>query len=234
LRLVKALIAVGADSPAYIADACTRAKLIYKDEPLLPGAKAALAACVSPDKSAARLVAEIDSLRRARLLASRRDVGDPVKTLSLETEQHEPKDLEVRDPARVTVLAFFSTWCPHCNKELPRLNAFAASLPKDPELKDRVRVVGVRTAVEREVEPYEAFIGRHKPVFPILTDPTLSLSFGAFCKSQGLKPALPTIAVVDPSGLVRYLLVAGDYQDTAQDLRWAVHSLLDQPGSDKP
>jgi thiol-disulfide isomerase/thioredoxin len=234
LRLTQALTAVGADNPAFLTEACGRAKLLYKDQPLLPGAKASLTACVAPGKTPDRLIAEIDSIRRARLLASRRETGEAVKPLGLENNAREPADLDLKDPTRVTVVAFFSTWCPHCNKELPRVNQFATAVAEDAALKDRVRVVGVRTSVEREAEPYEEFLARHQPVFPIYTDPTLSLAFGSFCKSQGLKPALPTIAVVDTTGIVRFLLVAGDYQDTAQDLGWAVHSLLDQPGSDKP
>ena len=234
LRLVRALIAAGADNPALVADACARAKPLYRDQPLLPGVRKALEACLTTAHNADAIVAEIDARRRARVLASRRTTGDAVKPLSLEDDAHTPIDIDLRDAAKVTVLVFFSTWCPHCNKELPRLNQFIAALAEDSRLKDRVRVIGVRTAVEREIEPYTEFLARHKPAFPIWIDATLSLAFGGFCKSQGLKPALPAIAVIDTVGVVRYLLVAGDYQDTAQDLTWAVQSLLDEPGLGNP
>ena len=172
--------------------------------------------------------------RRRDLLKTRRDGGEPVKSLSLEDPNQENGELNLKDETRITVAVFFSTWCPHCNKELPRVNDFVAAVAADAVLKDRVRVVAIRTAVERETELYEVFLARIKPQFPIWTDPALSLAFGVFCKSLGLKPALPTVAVVDTRGIVRYVLGAGDYQDTASELAWAVQSLLDQPTSDKP
>jgi hypothetical protein len=54
----------------------------------------------------------------------------------------------------------------------------------------------------------------------------MSLSFARFAKAAGITPGLPTLAVLDRGGVLRYLLEPGDYRDTAQELRWAVESLL--------
>lgn len=229
LRLVTALIATGS-----AADACPRARRLYAEHPLLPGARASLSACAKSGQSVDTVIAEIDTGRKARLLAGRRDGGEPAKALALETDAREVVDLELKDPDRLTVAVFFSTWCPHCNKELPRINQLVATVGRDARLNGKVRILGVRTSIEREAEPYEAFIARLQPAFPIWTDPTMSLAFASFCKHQGLKPALPTVAVVDTQGLVRYVLGSGDYQNSAQELFWALQSLLDQQASNKP
>jgi thiol-disulfide isomerase/thioredoxin len=233
LRLIRALMTTGTDKPAALADACARSKALYREHPLLPGIQQALGACSRDGQTVLSVVAEIDETRRQRLLSTRRNGGEATRPLSVEDAVHEPTDLELKDPAKVTVVAFFSTWCPHCNKELPRLNEFALLL-ESPALKDRVRLLGIRTSVEREIGPWEDFVARLKPAFPIWTDPTLSLAFAGFCKTQGLKPSLPTVAVVDTAGVVRFVLGAGDYQHTAQELTWAVQALLDQPTADKP
>ena len=80
-----------------------------------------------------------------------RDGGEPMNVFrdpaTIESPELGPQDLELKDPARLTVVAFFSSWCPHCNKEMPRLNDFVRRIGADPALKERVRLLGVRTAV---------------------------------------------------------------------------------------
>jgi len=127
---------------------------------------------------------------------------------------------------------FFATWCPHCRAELPRVNAFFRAVEGQPRLKGKVRVIGIRTAVEKETEPYDAFVARFAPAFPVWVDPVMALALGKFAKSQGLGPSVPVLAVIDTAGYVRYVLEAGDYRDTAKELLWAVEDLL--PPGPKP
>ena len=47
-----------------------------------------------------------------------------------------------------------------------------------------MRVLGVRTAVERETIPYEQFLAEYKPNFPIFSDATS----GAYPTTRSARP----------------------------------------------
>jgi thiol-disulfide isomerase/thioredoxin len=206
--------------------ACTTAKKLYRDHPLMPGVKKALQACRPGSGEVADLMATIRDKQKAALLAGRRTGNEPAPTLSLEGDNFQTVEVNPVAANTVTVLVFFSTWCPHCAAELPRINGFVTAAQALPNLRDRVRVIGVRTAVEKERIPYEQFIAGIKPQFPIYTDATFSLVFGQFVRTQEIRPELPTLAVLDSQGVVRFLIPSGDYRDTGQELMWAVEALL--------
>jgi thiol-disulfide isomerase/thioredoxin len=146
--------------------------------------------------------------------------------LSLESDGFQTVEVEPAISSKVSVWVFFSTWCPHCAAELPRVNAFLRALEARADLRDRVRVIGIRTAVEKERIPYAQFLAQVRPQFPIYSDSTMSLVFGQFCRTQNIPPELPTLAVLDSQGVVRFLLGSGPYRDTSQELIWAVETLL--------
>ncbi|MBI3179810.1 MAG: hypothetical protein HYZ27_09120, partial [Deltaproteobacteria bacterium] len=114
LRLVRALVAL--QRPA---EACAPAKLVYAHHPLMPKAREALAPC----GDVAAVAAAVEADERQRLLASERR-GEPAPALELEDEATHPVTLELRAPRQVTAVVFFSTWCPHCASELPRVERF--------------------------------------------------------------------------------------------------------------
>ena len=87
-------------------------------------------------------------------------------------------------------------------------------------------MLGVRTAVERETEPYDHFTQQFALNFPIYTDSTMSMAFAHFAKTVGIPTGLPTTAVRDEHGLVRFFLEPGDFRDTRQELGWAVDAVL--------
>ncbi len=218
LRLARALAATGEKTAA-----CFSVRDVYLAQPLAPGVKQALSLC---DGKANELEAELQKEAKEKLLQKSLSPPLPVPTLSLEDDTLNTVDLDLKDGGKITVLAFFATWCPHCQKEMPRLVSFARELSAA-NLSGRVRVIGVRTAVEKESEPYEDFKQRAGINFLVLTDATMSLTFAKFAKAVGISPGLPTIAVVDAHGALRFLLEPGDYKDTKQELLWAVRSLLD-------
>ena len=86
-------------------------------------------------------------------------------------------------------------------------------------------MIGIRTAIEREQEPYSAFQKRFNLNFPIYTDPAMSLVFQKFMQTNGKKPALPTLAVVDAKGSVRYFIENGEHRKLEEELLWALESL---------
>ncbi len=202
--------------------ACETAKGLFTAHPLLPGVKKALQSCVQGDGDVVPVMQKIREVQKAQVLATRIASGPKVPTLNLETADMKEAEIVLNEKGKVTVAVFFATWCPHCRKEMPRINAFVNSIQKNSSLKDKVRVLGVRTAIEKESQAYGDFVKEFKPNFPIWVDPVMSLSFSKFAKSQNISAGIPTIAVIDEGGIVRFMIPAGDYRDTSRELLWAV------------
>jgi len=205
-------------------EACPIAQHIFLALPLLPGAKQALSACVANGAEPETAVKPMYALQREELLSTMRTDNIVPEPLSVDSPANTPVELLLGEIGHVTVAMFFSTWCPHCQAELPRVNTFFRLAAE--RWHERVRVIGIRTSIERETEPYEAFVARLHPSFPVFTDATMSIGFSGFCRALGLRAALPMIAVLDDKGMVRFVLGAGDYKDTARELEWAVEALL--------
>lgn len=224
LRLAEAMEAAGRHT-----ESCASAKAVFRAAPTLPGTREALRSCAG-DGNVEPIVTRIEREQRQELLSSRRDGGTPASDLSLEGPGFVSVEVPLGEPGKVTVVVFFSTWCPHCKRELPKINAFARTVRATAELRNRVRIIGVRTAVERERQPYEEFLAELDPQFEIWFDATMSLQFGRFAKEHGIATSLPCVAVADENGVVRYLFGSGEYRDVPQELTWAVESLLGNEG----
>ena len=207
-------------------EACAAAKEIYEAYPLLPGAVAMLTSCQRAGQPLAEVVADLNRAQRARLLSSKRQDALPAPILEVVDSRGEATQLKLGRRGMVTIFVVFATWCRHCRRELPHLVALVETIDREPDLKDRVRVVGLRTAIERETEPYPAFVAAIRPNFPIKTDATMSLAFARFARTYGIETALPTIAVLDDAGVARYVVSYRAHRDLAQDLRWAVADVL--------
>lgn len=206
--------------------ACEVATSLLFHHPRLPAVESLLKQCGDP----AQVKQQTYQALHQRLLQRERTTGDPVPVLPLETHNAEPLDLVLADPHRVTVAVFFATWCPHCRAEMPAIVQFAQQVASGPWAQ-KVRVVGIRTAVEKESEPYATFEQTFAPTFPVYTDPVMALAFSKFAKSQDLSPSIPVVAVIDQHARVRHILESGDYRDTAQELIWAVQHVLNNPGT---
>ncbi len=93
-------------------------------------------------------------------------VGTPAPTISGYSFDGTPV---VVDPSKGPVmLVFLAHWCPHCNREIPELNAWRDSgeVPAD------LQVVAVTTAVEptRDNYPPSAWIEEMDWTWPVLAD----------------------------------------------------------------
>ena len=224
LRLSQAYVLVG-----QAAAGCKHAERLYAEHSLIPGLTDALQACVTPTHPLTTVMADLKEAARTTLLHHSLAASPPVEALNVETAEGQPREVPLHEAGKVTVAVFFATWCPHCRAELPRVKAFVDWAAKHPEWQDKVRVLGVRTAVEKESETYDAFKAAISPNFPIFTDATLSLAFSHFARATGVPAALPTTAVLDEHGVVRFFLEPGDFRDTQAELTWAVESLLPRP-----
>ena len=83
----------------------------------------------------------------------------------------------------------------------------------------------IRTAIGREYQTLESFKEQYKIPFPILTDE--GLVFDYFAEEQGIRPAYPTLGVVDKDGEMVYFPTHGQYNDPVQELFWLVESLVE-------
>lgn len=227
LRLTQALQQDGQSELA-----CGRARALMEVHPRLPGAHATLSACFSSMSSASdralavtQLNQELREAARKTFLASGETSG-PMRPLKLRSLRGGASEVAPGVANKVTVVVFFATWCPHCRMELPRIRQFVASLSR--EQRDRVRVLGIRTAFERESEPWAAFARRHRFNFDVWLDGTMSSSFSEFAHMAGLASTLPTTAVLDSQGRVRFQISPGDWGDPCEELNWALQQLEEE------
>ncbi len=212
-RLAKAAQATGRKDVA-----CRVAKDLFVVHPMLPNLSEVISSCDNADQ-------QVEALRQQTkqvLLRSRHTGGPKVSSVTVRDAQEQVHKLSLWDRKKVTVAMFFATWCPHCRSELPRINAYVAGLGKQAK---GVHVLGIRTAIDKETQTYDQFMKEAAPTFPIFSDQANSSNFAAFAKEQNLPMALPCVAVIDRTGVVRYLLEPGDWRDTERELAWAVESL---------
>jgi thiol-disulfide isomerase/thioredoxin len=62
-----------------------------------------------------------------------------------------------------------NTYCVSCKKNIPTLNEIYQRIQKDPELKGKVRVMGI--AVGNNIKEVESLKNKYKVLYPLLTDP---------------------------------------------------------------
>ena len=219
-RLAAALVATGKADIG-----CQKALLLHRAAPLLSETKQVVDQCAKADKSfnAKRAAQEAED---RKMLGDLKETGKKVPTIDVDNAQLVPVKLDAADPKQITVLMFFATWCPHCQAELPKVSAFADSIAANPKLRGKVRVIGVRTSVEREVETIEAFRARIPMTFPVYTDAAMSIGYSTVVQETGIPSGFPTLLVLDQQGRIRYQMPSGEYRDTTRELEWAVSSLL--------
>ncbi len=194
--------------------------LLLTHHPRIPDGEATLLGVVGP-QAAAALKAQVTARAKERFLATEVEVAGPFAAASLRDEKGGEVQLHVADPNAVTVLVYFATWCPHCQAELPQLRAFLAQAAQDPTAPP-VRVVAVRTAVEKENAAAQRFWAGFAPNFAVYVDGDMSQAFAAFARTTGRPTMLPTTAVSDRPGTPRYFFEPGRYRDVRAELSWAV------------
>jgi thiol-disulfide isomerase/thioredoxin len=96
---------------------------------------------------------------------------------------------------RPAVLMVWASWCPHCQAELPVLDAVATDFPD-------VRVATVVTAVgERPGPSPQQFVDRARVDLPVAVDD----SAGTLARGLGVQ-ALPTVQLVGADGRVLHTI----------------------------
>jgi thiol-disulfide isomerase/thioredoxin len=216
LRLARAE-AAGGDPAA----SCQAAKMLLEHHPLIPGGSEALQICVQQGQSLKELQAELDSAAQRRLSQAEVSVHGAPAALSLLTPAGRPVTVPLASPHQATVLVFFATWCPHCQAELPHLRRFINAIKQSDTLREKVRVVAVRTAQAKETPAARKFWRSFAADFETYADADMSQAFAAFARATGRPTMLPTTAVLDGQGTVRFFIEPGLYRDIQSELIWA-------------
>ena len=199
---------------------CNQIEQLYIDAPRWPNLDDIMSTC----GDVAEIKERLQESRKKSIVEA--NVADPkvVSPMELMDESGKRRKIDLAEGDKVHVLVFFATWCPHCQQEMPNLVAFYEQL-QESDLKDVVELMPIRTAIGREYQTLESFKEQYKIPFPILTDE--GLVFDYFAEEQGIRPAYPTLGVVDKDGEMVYFPTHGQYNDPVQELFWLVESLVE-------
>jgi thiol-disulfide isomerase/thioredoxin len=117
---------------------------------------------------------------------------------------------------KVVVLEFWATWCGPCNLSIPHLNGWQEKYgPKG------LRVVAISAEDRETLAP---FVKERKIKYAVGSDPDAKVSSAYFV------PAIPTIVVIDATGIVRY---AGVGIGATLDQAEVVFKKLLEPGKQR-
>ena len=93
------------------------------------------------------------------------------------------------------VLDFFTTWCPNCRRDMPRLSKMYQ------EYKDQVEVIGIN--LQENQNKVSKYISSTNIVFPIVLDP-----FGQTARNYGVRYTNTHVLIGKDGNIVR--VISGD------------------------
>ena len=197
---------------------CAQLEEIYLEAPKWPNLESMLQGCGDTKK----ITKKLDSKRKNTLLSSKLEAPKKASPMNLKDETGGDKSIDLSTTGKKTVIVFFATWCPHCQKEMPRLVEFYNTLQVSPN-KNKIDLLAIRASTARETQSFADFKKQYGIPFPIMTDE--GIAFESFANEQGVSPGFPMLAVANAKGEVVYFLSHGDYNDTSKELFWLLESL---------
>ncbi|WP_088549504.1 TlpA family protein disulfide reductase [Paenibacillus aquistagni] len=76
------------------------------------------------------------------------------------------REVQIQYADKPTVLLMFTSWCPYCNEDAPKIVAL------EEKYRDRLQVYGVNLLYQDEVSELESYVDRHQSTYPVLMDET--------------------------------------------------------------
>jgi thiol-disulfide isomerase/thioredoxin len=136
-----------------------------------------------------------------------RAVGMTIPTVT--GQDFDGKPITIGPGGTAQIIMFVAHWCPHCQREVPKIAAHLAESP----MPDDVKLVTVSTSVEVGADNYppEAWLEREKWPAPVLADDAQDTAARAF----GLR-SFPYFVVVDAKGKVVFR-ASGELETDAFD-----------------
>jgi thiol-disulfide isomerase/thioredoxin len=110
---------------------------------------------------------------------------------NIELKELRTSDLtQIKFSEKPTVLVFFTSWCPYCNEDAPKM----VSLYE--KYKDKVNIYGINPTYRDDLSEVEQYVKKYNIEYPVLLDET-----GALYKHYG-EPGFPTLYFIDSEGEV--------------------------------
>jgi len=127
-----------------------------------------------------------------------------------------------RFSGKVTVMAFFASWCGDCKKELP----YFQKLFDKYNGKGDVEFVGVRTWRARENENIDSFVRRYGLKFLILSDtPTDSALYSKVAKLYKIN-WVPTTFIINKNGEYKQVSAIEDHSRYIEEMSKLIDALM--------
>lgn len=91
----------------------------------------------------------------------------------------------------------FNNTCPHCMAQAPVMNALFAKVEADPQLKDKLKIIG--TGQGNDAAQMKMWAAFHKVPFPLVPDPD-----STFGKAMNFTP-YPVTVILDKTGKIVFV-----------------------------
>ena len=115
---------------------------------------------------------------------------------------------------RILIIEIFNMYCPHCQREAPRVNELFQLIESRPDLKEKVKVIGIGMGNS----PFEVnlFKEKYEVVFPLFPDKEYELTKPLDVRAT---PTFIGLKKTQDCGYEQIYLKAGAFGDPAQFIK---------------